>query len=687
MRKAVAGAALGAVAARAAYLLLTRRPPHEEKLWLRTNHRGEPVTLLEGPAFVAGAVTAVAVAPGVPARMRVAAVFAGTAAGALGVYDDLAGSGDSRGFKGHLSALARGEVTTGAVKILGIGAAGLTAAALAGARGGTAPRRRARQRRPHRRRRQSANLFDLRPGRAIKVGALAALPGTLSGSAVAASPFGAAVALLPEDLGERAMLGDSGANALGALLGLSAARLPLGVRLVLLAGVDGAQRRQRGGQLHQGDPGDAGAAVDRPARPPSRRRAGGAPDGHGVTAAEVTDEPAASRTGRELAGAAVLIGVITILARIAGFGRVVVFSQTVKTSCLGQAYYTANQVPNIVFEIVAGGALAGMVVPVLAGPVERGDHEHVRRTASALLTWMAVALVPLSLLGMLLARPIMSAMVRGGLHECSRDGVVTVGTHMLVVFAPQIALYGFAVVLYGVLQAHRRFTGPALAPLVSSLVVIGAYLAYVPLGHGHQEDLAALPRAAELMLSLGTTAGVLVLLVTAGLAAVRLRLRIRPTLRFPQGTAVRVRRLAIAGLATVAAQQLSAIAVVMLSGHGTRGALADYQYAWALFLLPWAVLAVPIATSAFPMLSARIGTGDTAEFDRDHRLDHPRDRARVLRRRRGAGRSRRTRRGVPRPRRGARGAVPRGARLRSRPARLRPGRAPGPGAVRLSPGA
>jgi putative peptidoglycan lipid II flippase len=335
-----------------------------------------------------------------------------------------------------------------------------------------------------------------------------------------------------------------------------------------------------------------------------------------VTASEVTAEPTTGQTGRGLAGAALLIGVITILARVAGFGRIVVFSQTVKTSCLSQAYYTANQVPNIVFEVVAGGALASMVVPVLAGPIERGEREHVRRTTSALLTWMAVGLVPLSILGMLLARPIMDALVRGNLDRCSRADVVTVGTHMLVVFAPQIALYGFAVVLYGVLQAHRRFTGPALAPLMSSLLVIGAYLAYVPLGHGRQEDLARLPRSAELMLSAGTTAGVVVLLVTAGLAAVRLRLRIRPTLRFPPGTAARVRRLAIAGLATVGAQQLSAVAVVMLSGHGTRGALADYQYAWAIFMLPWAVLAVPIATSAFPMLSARMSSGDTGSFDR-----------------------------------------------------------------------
>ncbi len=335
-----------------------------------------------------------------------------------------------------------------------------------------------------------------------------------------------------------------------------------------------------------------------------------------MTATEVSDEPVTARPGRGLAGAALLIGVITILARVAGFGRIVVFSQTVRTSCLSQAYYTANQVPNIVFEIVAGGALASMVVPVLAGPIERGDREHVRRTTSALLTWMAVGLIPLTALGMLLARPIMNALVQPHLAGCSRAGVVGVGTDLLVVFAPQIVLYGFAVVLYGVLQAHRRFTAPALAPLVSSLLVIGVYLAYVPLGAGHQDDLAGLPRSAELMLSLGTTAGVVVLVVTAGVAAVRLRLRIRPTLRFPSDTAARVRRLALAGLATVGAQQLSAVAVVSLSGRGTRGALADYQYAWAIFLLPWAVLAVPIATSAFPTLSARMSGGETAEFDR-----------------------------------------------------------------------
>ncbi|MGI5272218.1 hypothetical protein ACQEUU_23885 [Nonomuraea sp. CA-218870] len=242
---ALAGAAIGAAAARAAYAALTRTPGgalDPGSRWTRKNHRGEPITLLEGPAFVAGASAAAALAPGLPGRARAAALLAGAGSGALGAYDDLYGTTSSKGFKGHLSALARGEVTSGAVKILGIGATGLAAAALVSdgpadtlvngaAIAGAA---------------NLANLFDLRPGRAIKVGLLTGGPllaAAVAGdspatAALAAVPLGAAAALLPDDLGERAMLGDAGANALGALLGLAAVtRLGRPGRLVLLGTV------------------------------------------------------------------------------------------------------------------------------------------------------------------------------------------------------------------------------------------------------------------------------------------------------------------------------------------------------------------------------------------------------------------------------------------------------------------
>ena len=218
----LAAIALGAGAARIAYRELTRRQPGGSDTWTRKNHRGEPVTLLEGPALVAGTAGAIALAPGLPPRLRTAAMVAAASAGALGSYDDLAGSGSSRGLRGHFTALAKGEVTTGAVKVLGIGAAGLLAGALV-------------QRRPVDKllagvviagSANLANLLDLRPGRAIKAGLIAGTPTVLRpgrAGVLAAGSLGAAAALLPEDLGERAMLGDAGANALGAALGVAAA--------------------------------------------------------------------------------------------------------------------------------------------------------------------------------------------------------------------------------------------------------------------------------------------------------------------------------------------------------------------------------------------------------------------------------------------------------------------------------
>jgi hypothetical protein len=229
---------LAAITARAAYQALTRHPPGGGPTWDRVNHRGEPVTLLEGPAVAAAAVAAGLVTPGLPVPARMALAAAGTGAAAFGGYDDLAGGGDSRGFRGHLGALARGEVTSGTVKLAGIGAAGLAAGALAGGPAGDAIINAGLAAGCA----NLINLFDLRPGRAIKVtlAAGAALATASAGARLAAAaPAGAALALLPEDLGEQAMLGDCGANALGAMLGVAAARLPGKARLAALVAVAG----------------------------------------------------------------------------------------------------------------------------------------------------------------------------------------------------------------------------------------------------------------------------------------------------------------------------------------------------------------------------------------------------------------------------------------------------------------
>ncbi|GAA1870388.1 hypothetical protein [Myceligenerans crystallogenes] len=234
--------------------------------WTRTNHRGEPISLLEGPAVAAGLVAG-AVAAGGPAAGPVA--FATAAAGAFGVVDDVAEdqATAAKGLRGHLGALARGQVTTGGLKVLGIGGAALLAAA-AGTPGRT-PGAPGRGSGPGRLADVAINgaliagtanlmnLFDLRPGRALKAAALASVaagfapgpagfgsgPGQAAGSgtgALTGALLGAGLAAAPADLGERDMLGDGGANALGALVGSQIAfGAPRPVRIAALAGVVG----------------------------------------------------------------------------------------------------------------------------------------------------------------------------------------------------------------------------------------------------------------------------------------------------------------------------------------------------------------------------------------------------------------------------------------------------------------
>ncbi|HMC68361.1 MAG TPA: lipid II flippase MurJ, partial [Mycobacteriales bacterium] len=235
-----------------------------------------------------------------------------------------------------------------------------------------------------------------------------------------------------------------------------------------------------------------------------------------------------------------------------GFGRVVVFAHAVGPSCLGDTYFTANTVPNILFDVVAGGALSSLVIPILARPVEAGDDEAADRIASALLTWVLVLLLPVTVLGLALTRPMMDVLVGNGHPGCSAAGEQVVGARMLLVFMPQVLLYGAGVVFIGVLQAHRRFLGPALAPLLSSVVVIASYGLFAAVADRRETALSTLTRGHELILSVGTTLGVAMLSLPLLIPLWRSGRRLRLTLRFPPGVAATARRMAVAGAVVLA---------------------------------------------------------------------------------------------------------------------------------------
>lgn len=321
-----------------------------------------------------------------------------------------------------------------------------------------------------------------------------------------------------------------------------------------------------------------------------------------------------------LAGAAALVAAVTVASRVVGFGRWLVQSFAVGANAVGEAYATANTLPNILFEVVAGGALAGAVVPLLAGPFARGLRTDVDRIASALLSWAVVVLAPvaavLALVGWLVPEAI-TVLMPADAAGAAGEAQVRLAATLLVMFAPQVLLYGVGVVLMGILQAQHRFLWAAAAPLASSLVVMVSYLLFRASADGLQDHPSALPPEAVMWLGWGTTAGVAALSLPLLLPVWRSGVRLRWTLSFPAGVAARARRLALSGLGGLVAQQLAILATLTLANrYGSTGTWNVFQYSQAVYFLPYAVLAVPLSTVVFPRLAERAATGDSRGYAR-----------------------------------------------------------------------
>lgn len=347
---------------------------------------------------------------------------------------------------------------------------------------------------------------------------------------------------------------------------------------------------------------------------PAVKPSGAHPEDEGLTSANQ-----GAKTGASLGAKAGQVGTFTLASRLLGFLRWVVQAATVGSGAMAGAYSSANQIPNVFYEVVVGGALAGTVVPLLAGAIAHGQREKVRETASGLLGLTLAVLVPLAVLMALFAEPLAQLLVTSDTRMGADKAAIAYwgGSHQLVVaflrmFALQIPLYGLGVVLTGVLQAYNRFTWPALAPIFSSLVVMltyGIYGLLIDAGHYAQ---------AVLVLGWGTTAGVAALSLPLLWPVHRLGLGLRARLRLPAGTFTQLRSLAGAGIAALIAQQISVLTVVAVARrYGSAGTIAIYQYTQAIYVLPYAVLAVPLATVVYPQLAARLASKHVSRETKD----------------------------------------------------------------------
>ena len=332
-------------------------------------------------------------------------------------------------------------------------------------------------------------------------------------------------------------------------------------------------------------------------------------------------EPKRANIGR----AAALITACNLVSRISGFVRVVAVAGALGIAFLGDAYQRANEVSNVLFELLAGGLLFSVLVPsfveLLAGV--RGNAStseeakaDARRLGSVLLTRGVVVIGVVALVGMLASTWIMR-LLTVGTPEAVRADQIELGAFLLWFVMPQLVFYAAGSVASALLQADHRFFATSIAPLFNNIVVTVTMVVFAA-----EHDPArgfALTFGEKVLLGGGTLAGTVAMTIVPFVALWNAGLGLRPRWRT---TGMSLRALVRRGAWAAGHVGLNEVLIgvtIVLSGRVDGGVIA-YQTSYTFFLLPHALLAYPIFTALFPRLSRMASTHNLVAFAKDLQL-------------------------------------------------------------------
>jgi putative peptidoglycan lipid II flippase len=300
----------------------------------------------------------------------------------------------------------------------------------------------------------------------------------------------------------------------------------------------------------------------------------------------------------------------TLLSRLTGFGRVLALVWAFHFTGLADAYNLANNVPNILYDLVLGGVLSATLVPVFVDYLNHDDEEEGWRAISAVCTAIVAMLAALTLLFWLLVPLIIRFYLVLNPHATDERAI---GTSLLRLFVPQLFLLGGIAVSTALLNARRHFLAPAFSPVLNNLVTIGALVGTRLIAtslnpKGFRHDTTAI-----LLLGLGTTAGYLVQLIVQLPPMLRGRFHLRPVWDLHHPAVRTVLRLSMWTFGSVMANQVAFNLVLVLAAHKS-GDVTIFQTGYQFFQLPYAIFAVSIASVITPDLSERWSRRDLAGF-------------------------------------------------------------------------
>jgi putative peptidoglycan lipid II flippase len=308
---------------------------------------------------------------------------------------------------------------------------------------------------------------------------------------------------------------------------------------------------------------------------------------------------------------AAVMSVGTLLSRVTGLLRLSVTAAALGATTLSDAYNTANTTPNIVYELVLGGILTSVFVPVLVSWAKDHDRASQDEVGSRFLTLTLVTLAAIATIAAIAAPWIMRLYVAGESDAAKRAQEVAVGTFFLRWFMPQIVFYGVGAVAAGILTAHRRFAAPMFAPVLNNLAVIVTMLAFLWMRGGVPPTIGDVTWAQRTLLAAGTTFGVVAMTVALWPALRAIGFRWRPRFDWRHPTVRHLFELARWVVVYVVANQLALLVIINLN-YSLRidGAITVYTYAFLFFTLPHAIVAVSIFTALLPGMSERWAAGN-----------------------------------------------------------------------------
>ena len=301
-----------------------------------------------------------------------------------------------------------------------------------------------------------------------------------------------------------------------------------------------------------------------------------------------------------LARATALMTIGTVLSRLTGLLRLgaIAAALGVVESRLPDAYNLANTAPNIIYELVLGGVLTSVFVPVFVELLQKEGRERAWEVGSALINLSLIILLSIATIGVIAAPWLAKVYAfRFGGSEAEAERVLT---FLLRLFIPQIIFYGLAAITAGLLNAHKRFGAPMYTPILNNLAVIAIFIAF----HQAYGEVGLDATDRQLwIIGGGTTAGI-ALMALAQLPFLRGLGRYRFTLSVAHPSVKKVARLSVYVIGYVIANQIGYLIVQVLAA-GERGGYSAYVGAFTFFMLPHGLFAVSVITALLPAMSER----------------------------------------------------------------------------------